>query len=254
MRTRLTLIATVILLGRSCSVSGYPYCKILTFLRRRSEMKMKFFAVTCLALFLSSGASASVFTLSDSALLSLDADLQSSTSTTFSRTDVAGSGVVFEIFYPGLGSELSPVSSTVYGGSGALTGIDISGYDSFALDFTLLSVNGQTDYSNYGGPLIAGAVINGIAVDYRYKPEVLGFVSFPSDVTSITPTLAETIETVGFSLNVPTWWYDEGESPWNPAGNTVQVLVSAAEGATVIPEPATLLLMGTGLLVIRRKK
>lgn len=217
-------------------------------------MKIKLFAVTCLALFFSSAASGSIFTLSDSALLSLDADMQNPTSATFSRTDVAGSGVVFEIFYPGLGSSFYPVSSTFYGSSGALTGIDISGYDSFALDFTLLSVNGQTDYSNYGGPLVAGAVINDITVSYRYKPETLGFGSFSSDVTSITDTLAETIETVGFTLNVPTWWYGEGESPWNPAGNTVQVLVSAAEGATVIPEPATLLLMGTGLLVIRRKK
>ena len=198
-------------------------------------------------------ASAAVFTLSDQVLMLLD-DNYVNTSVSIQTTDVAGPGVVFDVSYPGAGSSLYWVSS-IYDGGGSLTGIDISKYDAFALDFTLLSVNGQEDYSNGGGPVIAGALINLSSSIYAYQPQVLDF-NDETRVVSTTTSDADVIKLVGFCLNIPTWWYQTSPSPWNPNGNTVSILVQAAPNAVplTIPEPGTLLFVGFGTLALRLKR
>ena len=216
---------------------------------------MKKFAIFAfsISLYFVNVASASVFTLSDQALMLLD-DNYVNSSVSIHATDVAGPGVVFDVSYPGAGSSLYWVSS-IYDGQGLLTGIDISEYDAFALNFTLLSVNGQEDYSNGGGPVIAGALINRSGSVYAYQPQVLDFNNNVR-VVSTTTSDADMIKLVGFCLNIPTWWYQTSPSPWNPNGNTVSVLVQAAPNAVLltIPEPASLLLLALGAVMLRKKK
>lgn len=212
---------------------------------------MKKFAIFTFAisLYFVNVASASVFTLSDQALMLLD-DNYVNTSVSIQATDVAGPGVVFDVSYPGAGSSLYWVSS-IYDGQGLLTGIDISEYDAFALDFTLLSVNGQEDYSNGGGSVTAGALINLSDAVYAYQPQALDFNNTVR-VVSTTTSDADGVKLIGFCLRIPT----TSTSTWNPNGNTVSVLVQAAPNAVslTIPEPASLLLLGLGGLLIRKRQ
>ena len=167
--------------------------------------------------------------------------------------NIAGYGVVFEMSYPGQGSSFRWTSAS-FGGSGALSGIDISGYDAFALDFTLLTVNGQTNYSNGGNTVIAGALINRQTATYAYQPQHLNFDYSPR-VVSTTTTDSDIVTLIGFTVNIPYWWYDTNTSPWNLNGNTVKVLVQPAAGAyQIVPEPATLSLLALGGLALLRKR
>ena len=196
------------------------------------------------------------FTLSDEALMLLDTHGYNEGSIVQAQ-NIEGPGVIFDIWYPGQGDSLYWQSS-IDAGSGALTGIDISEFDYFALDFTLLSVNGKTDYSNGGGPVIAGAYI--IAA---YQPQTLEFDD-EIHVVSKTPTSVKynsilykfnTTDRIGFVLNIPTWWYDDTHpSPWNQDVNTISVLIQAAEVAVVIPEPATLSILALGTILMGRTR
>ena len=73
---------------------------------------------------------------------------------------VPSSGIEFDIHFPsnrpGYRS-INYVSSGV-GGLGALIGFDISGYKTFALKFTLVSIDGKTG-SDINQELVAGALI-----------------------------------------------------------------------------------------------
>jgi hypothetical protein len=213
-------------------------------------------------------ARAVIFTLSDDALMSLDynyLDCGDSSATITSVTNVAGPGVKFDILYsdPTGSSGKYPYlqfASCIYGGKGSLTGIDISSFDAFALKFTILSANGVKSPSA-GGPLVVGALINLSNAVYAYRPEVIAFNDpyNPTSATSVTTTDADQISLIGFTCNIPYWWYSPsgplGPSPWDPTGATISLLVEPAPGAMVItPEPATLLLLGFGAVLLRKKR
>ncbi len=201
------------------------------------------------------------FTLSDSALMSLDYDFpfHGMQPEITGITDVAGPGVQFDILYSDpryIRDQMPNVSwtSCIYGGNGSLTGIDISPFDAFALKFTLLSASGVT-VPDAIGPIIVGSLID-ISGSFGFHPEVIEGSSFPISVTSTTTTDADQITIIGFTCYIPYWWYDPpGQSPWDPDGATISLLVESAPGAeAIIPEPATLLLLGLGGLALLRKR
>jgi hypothetical protein len=204
---------------------------------------------------------ATIFTLSDEALMLLDCtakELYSSqmTASVIGVHDVPGPGVEFDMHYPGneWPDFYIELASSIRGGNGDLTGIDISSYDAFALQFTLLSID---DSSSPGiiNPIRVGAVINLQEYTSAYNPKTLR-LSGPTSDTSITSTDAQQIETVGFTAHIPYFWYDENNpNPWNPNGCNVTLLVKPAAEAVVIPEPVSLsLLLLGGVVVVKRRK
>ena len=225
-----------------------------------------FFVFVCFVLALSPfAARGTTFTLSDSALKSLDFDYTSGYPqgiTITNVTDVAGPGVKFDIsFIDPLYIHGKPPSlywtSSIYGGSGALTGRDISSFDAFALKITLVSASGVSSPGEVG-PIVVGALINQTQSDvYAYQPQVIAFNDLynPASATSTTPTHASRIHLVGFNCSIPDWWYTPSTSPWDPQGARISLLVEPAPGAVVItPEPATLLLLGLGAAAIRKRQ
>ncbi|MBN1392976.1 MAG: hypothetical protein JW947_09255 [Sedimentisphaerales bacterium] len=188
------------------------------------------------------------FTLSDDAIMKLDYEYYGSQNIV-SITNVNGPGVRFDIQYldPQNIRGESPTFywvSSIRGGNGDLVGIDISEFDAFALNFTLLSVTGanRTD-----APIIVGSYIRN-----SYKPEVISLAQ--PFASSITTTDANQITTVGFVCNIPYWWYDDNSSPWDPDGAIISLLVEQTPGAAVItPEPTALLFLCAGIIFLRRK-
>lgn len=200
------------------------------------------------------------FTLSDSALMSLDYDYPNPgmQPEITGIANVAGPGVQFDILYSDpryIRDEIPNVSwtSCIYGGNGSLTGIDISSFDAFALKFTLLSASGVSSPDAIG-PIIVGSQISRSG-SFGFHPETIDGPSLPISVTSTTTTDADQIGLVGFTCYIPYWWYSSPEqNPWDPDGATISLLVEQAPGAVAItPEPATLLLLGLGALMLRRK-
>ncbi len=223
-------------------------------------MKNALIVVSILVLcpFAAQGAS---FTLSDDALMRLDYKYSGKDTIMKSITDVGGLGVRFDFLYPdpqkirGMSPSLY-FTSCIYGGSGALTGIDIGSFDAFALKFTLVSAIGISSPDEVG-PLVVGALINESNYAYTYQPQVISTNEpYPPSATSVTTTDASQIKLIGFTCNIPYWWYNESlPSPWDPDGATISLLVEPAPGAEVIvPEPATLLLLGLGVVILRKRK
>jgi len=198
------------------------------------------------------------FTLSDDALMTLDYKYEGTYTNMLSITDVAGPGVQFNFLYPDphyIRDQMPDLfwTSCIYGGNGSLTAIDISSFDAFALKFTLISANGVS-LPDAVGPVIVGALINRSDAVYAYSPEVIA-INDPVSATSVTTTDAGQIDLIGFTCNIPYWWYDESSpSPWDPDGATISLLVEPAPGAVlIIPEPATLLFLCAGAAFLSRK-
>ena len=205
------------------------------------------------------------FTLSDSALMSLDYDYHyysGQSATMVNITDVAGPGVKFDFTYPDPRNSQGEIpslywTSCIYGGNGALANRGISTFDAFALKITLVSATGVSSPGEVG-PLVVGALINQSQYVYAYQPQVLATNDpyTPTSATSVTTTDASQIQLIGFTCNIPYWWYNSSSpSPWDPAGARISLLVEPAPGAVVItPEPATLFLLTLGGLFLRKRK
>jgi formylglycine-generating enzyme required for sulfatase activity len=194
---------------------------------------------------------AETFTLSEANLMALDANYHvhhlnpPSVVTVVAKRLVPGQGVEFDIWYPS-NNVVTNTSilwcSSIYIGDGLLTGWNMSQYDSFALDFTLLSVNGSAS-DGAGGTLVVGAAINHTNAAYRYDPESIGFPPYQptTHAVSTTATAAGRIDTIGFNASLA-YWLDG--NPWSPTGSLVTLLVKPAAGATPIPTPMVQLSLG----------
>jgi hypothetical protein len=203
------------------------------------------------------------FTLSDSALMSLDYDYPvyyGQSPIAVNITDVAGSGVKFDFTYSDPRNSQGKIpclywTSSIDGGNGTLANRDISTFDAFALKITLVSATGISSPGEVG-PLVVGALINESQYAYAYQPQVIAANgSYSTSATSVTTTDASQIQLIGFTCNIPYWWYNSSSpSPWDPAGARISLLVEAAPGTVVItPEPATLFLLTLGGLALRKK-
>lgn len=196
------------------------------------------------------------FTLSDAGLTSLDW-LRANGGDVVDRRDVSGLGVEFDIYYPADNSPESEVSygSSKEGGAGALAGIDISMYDTYELKFTLVAVDGLSS-PGVGGVLAVGAYVGN---PLRYHSRGVDFDPGSAyDTTVISSTTLgslgdpkfdlplEDIDYLGFYTRLVE------NTGWNPAGTTVTLLVEPAPGAVLIPEPATLLLLSFGVMMLRK--
>jgi hypothetical protein len=200
------------------------------------------------------------FTLSDSALMSLDSNPFPGWATMINITDTPGLGVQFDFLYPDPlnSSKKVPIlffTSSIHGGNGTLTGIDISRFDAFALKFTLSSAEGVSSHDAVG-PVIVGALINWSDGGVAYRPEVIAVHDsyFPAGATSVTSSNVSEIAEIGFTCYIPYWWYSANSpSPWDPDGARISLLVEPAPNAVVIPEPASILLLGLGALLLRKR-
>ncbi|MBZ5726305.1 MAG: hypothetical protein LAP87_15065 [Acidobacteriia bacterium] len=202
-------------------------------------------------------AHATAFTLLPQGLMALDylgwpVGIQSRT--------LSGDGVEFRFSFTSnqtLSGASMSLNSVEGIGSGALTGLDISGYDSFALQFTLLSVDGVSG-ADFPGWLNVGAIINetsGVA----YQPRYLSFMgSPPATVVSTTPTNESTTTWVGFIASIDV--YNPAlAAQWPASGAEVRLLVEPAPGAVAlgpaaVPEPATALLATMALAIFAGRR
>jgi hypothetical protein len=170
------------------------------------------------------------FTLSDDDLMLLDRHFQHySTSEVISKTDIAGPGVEFEIYFPDING---PGHSIYYvscenGGEGLLTGIDISDFNAFSLKLTLVSVNGSNS-PDAAGSLVVGALINSPR-SYAYRPEVVSLKPQRNSAVSTTKTDgAKDVSIIGFTAHPFT------PKGWDPNGSTIKLLVEAAPRAELL--------------------
>lgn len=208
------------------------------------------------ALIMVQSVTASDFTLSDSAILSLDYNVMTNyyspplTATIVSKQDIAGPGVQFNIHFNDtnwVDCEIFNVSSSKYG-AGTAAGIDVSAYSNFSLAFTLLSVDGSTSGNE---DLIVGSLLgprNGGYI-WAYRPKYVSLTGFnpPSAVSTISVESAS-IGIIGFTA------YLSPEN-WSAGPHDVTLLVAPAPGAVQIPEPSTwslLALAGVAFLVGHR--
>jgi hypothetical protein len=194
------------------------------------------------------------FTLSDAGLMALDWRY-AGTATLANKVDVPGPGVEFNIHFPsntGPGNTLYYVSDHDHG-SGALTGIDVSGYDKYELKFTIVSINGVTD-GEVGGQVNVGALIGPVlGYNYGYSPKILDLLSAtshnPTEISS-TPNDAHYPSLIGFEV----WLWPDNSPLWSPNGTDLTLLIEPVAGDFAIPEPGTLALLALGGVAVLRKR
>ncbi len=125
------------------------------------------------------------------------------------------SAVEFDIYFPSNNPDCRSLDiiSSGEGGIGSLVGIDIRGYETYALKFTLVSINGQNE-PDMKQKLIAGALI-GPTDEGRlstYEPVILGFADSEKRVIAKTPVTADKIYQIGFHVHMlnPQDWDSSG--------------------------------------------
>lgn len=195
-----------------------------------TKQTMLFIIISVLLELMTPKASAMKLTLSDEGLMALD---EYSTrniglkATILEKRDVEGSGVEFDIYFPG---NKNRDDSIYYFFSNhklqeVFKGIDIASYDAFELKFTIISVDGN-DSPGSGGILIVGSYMNG-----SYRPEAISLrESKPTSSISTTRIKADSVSYVGFTAHMLT------PQGWDPNGSTVTLLIEPVLNAVSIPQ------------------
>jgi hypothetical protein len=144
-----------------------------------------------------------------------------------------GSAVEFDIDFPCIDLDCRTIHfvSSGEGGRGVLAGSDIRGYETFALAFTLVSINGQT-VSDQNERVEVGAKIGPTATGKLSDcwPVTLGLNPSEKSKIAKTPTRTNHIYQIGFyaclleSKNL------------KPEGNRVVIRIEPVEGAGFVPQ------------------
>ncbi len=172
-----------------------------------------------------------VLTLSSSQLMFLDWDgPYASQPKVVKRRIVGDSAAEFDIHFPGNrpGNRSIDFVSSGLGGRSHLVGRNVSDYKTFALKFTLVSING-TAGSDTTLKLAVGALI-GPTIDGKvsgYTPVTLVGASERVTAISRTPVGKSTIYRIGVRA-----YMIEPEN-WDPAGSTVTIRVEPVQNATI---------------------
>ena len=183
----------------------------------------------------SSAGDSRTLTLSADQLIFLDWNGKAGSRAKVVRKRVAGeSAVEFDIQFssnqPGNRS-IEYVSSGA-GGRGSLIGLDISSFETFALKFTLVSINAVAG-SDAIQELAVGALIGPTAAGKLsvFTPVTLGGASGRTTAVSSTPVDADTVQQIGFHAHMV------NPERWSPTGNKLTLRAEPVENATVRPWP-----------------
>jgi hypothetical protein len=147
---------------------------------------------------------------------------------------VEDSGVVFQIQFPSnkpWQSSINYVSSGA-GGRMALVGLDVAAFQSFALKFTLVSIDGAV------GPTVPQQLVVGAVVGptrdgklSRYEPLSLSFADQQSGIAR-TPIGGPRLREIGIHIHMA------DPEAWSPDGALVTLLVEPVlEGTPLPPSP-----------------
>ena len=174
-------------------------------------------------------------TLSADQLVFLDWDGKSASRAKVVGKKITGdSAVEFDIHFPSNrpGNRSIDYLSTGTGGIGSLVGFNISSFETFALKFTLVSIDGVAG-SDTNQELAVGALIGPTATGRfsDFTPVTLGGTSGRITAVSLTPVSAKKIYEIGFHAHMV-----EPER-WSPSGSMVTIRVESVDKATVRPWP-----------------
>ena len=138
---------------------------------------------------------------------------------------VPGPAVEFDIYFPSNSpdSRSLDIVSSGEGGRGNLVGADIRGYETYALKFTLVSVNGQGE-PDMKQRVVAGAVIGptGKGRLCTYEPVILGLADSEKTVIAKTPVSADKIYQIGFHVHM------QNPQDWDQSGSIMRLRVEPA--------------------------
>ncbi|MHC4150296.1 MAG: hypothetical protein ACYSR5_12555 [Planctomycetota bacterium] len=148
------------------------------------------------------------------------------------KRDVAGPGVEFDIYFPTNkpGHRSINYVSSGKGGFGALLDADLRGYEAFALNFTLVAIDGSSS-PELAQRLIVGPLIGPTAGGqaYEYKPATLAFDSGRTTADIKMPISTHLIRQIGFHAHM------DDPNQWNPAGTMVTLRIEPADDAGPVP-------------------
>lgn len=173
-----------------------------------------------------------MMTLSQEQLLLLDWHSPHRRGARVMGKSVSGGGVEFDVDFPtnDAGNVSLNFVSSGEGGRSALVGGDISGFRSFALKLTLVSINGKSD-SDMKHKVEAGALIGPTAegLVYAYSPVALSMQDSEKTVVAQTSIRSDNIRTIGFHIHAV------NPNDWDPSGSELKLLVEPAPGGGAAP-------------------
>jgi hypothetical protein len=141
--------------------------------------------------------------------------------------------VEFDIYFPSNspGSRSLNFVSSGEGGKGSLVGADIRGYEAFALKFTLVSINGQSE-PELKQKLVVGAVIGPTSKGQlsTYEPVTLGLAASEKTVIAKTSVQIDKIYQIGFHVHML------NPQDWDQSGSMVKLRVEPVENGEAVPQ------------------
>jgi hypothetical protein len=141
--------------------------------------------------------------------------------------------VEFDIYFPSNspGSRSLNFVSSGEGGKGSLVGADIRGYEAFALKFTLVSINGQSE-PELKQKLVVGAVIGPTSKGQlsTYEPVTLGLAASEKTVIAKTSVQIDKIYQIGFHVHML------NPQDWDQSGSMVKLRVEQVEDGEAVPQ------------------
>jgi hypothetical protein len=177
----------------------------------------------------STSSSGRTLTLSQQQLVSLDWHSPNlNRGRVMKKRVVSGQGVEFDIYFPGSTPDTLSIQyvSSGEGGTGKLVGSDVKDYDKYALSFTLVSINGQTE-PNEKEKVEVGSLIGPTAAGdlSDYTPVTISLLSSEKSKVAATPMRTSKIYQIGFYVRLLK------PQNWNPAGTEIVLRIDPAEDA-----------------------